>query len=212
MGEVRQVERAPSSGDACLVRDPCPSGPQKREEAEREGEVPEVVRPDLQFEPVGCLLPRRRSHHAGVVHQEVDRSPLVEEFRHEGGDGVEPGEIERGNPERRVWHDRTDLGSHPFALLPGADRHHDLRTGGSEASGDHGAEAVTGAGDDCQTSGQVWDVEVWRGWHGVSFRDGEQERVVVMLDGSRDDIQDPSVSGSRGPACRSPRAAATARD
>jgi hypothetical protein len=42
--------------------------------------VPEVVGAELQLESVVGFLASRRCHHAGVIDQNVDRTPLGNQF------------------------------------------------------------------------------------------------------------------------------------
>ena len=47
-------------------------------------EVTEMVRAELQFEPVLGGLPLRRRHHTGVVDQQVNRATLGDETLSKG--------------------------------------------------------------------------------------------------------------------------------
>ena len=97
---------------------------------------------DIGVAHIGEQAPRS---HAGVVDQPVDRPEPRARLAHEGRDGGDVGEVERGEAERaRGGVRRRSL--QRLAVATG-DRD-DAKTVARQAFGDGEAEAAAGAGDD----------------------------------------------------------------
>jgi hypothetical protein len=88
-----------------------------------QGEVAEVVRPELQLEPVRRAL-ERRGHHPGVVDQQMQRTPVGGERRAEGPDAGQRGEIHHRDLEVGVGHRLDDRRLGRLALVGAAHAEH----------------------------------------------------------------------------------------
>ena len=74
---------------------------QRRHELGGEGEVAEMVGPELQLEPISGLQPGR-SHDAGVVDEDVDPVVGVDHLGGKALDRVERTQVELADLERSV--------------------------------------------------------------------------------------------------------------
>jgi hypothetical protein len=91
----------------------------------RQGEVTEVVRPELDLESVRRLA-LGHGHQPGVVEQQVDLRVGRLRRRGELGDRGERPEIELADLERRPRHQRLDLLAGGFGLVQVARRDDDM--------------------------------------------------------------------------------------
>jgi hypothetical protein len=124
-----------------------------------QGGVPDVVRPELELEAVGCDLTLRRRHHTRVVDEQVDGRALVDQPGAEGGDRGERGQVQVAQGDVGVGHIGADRRDGGLPLGAVADRHDDLGAGRREAARNTEPDAVGGAGDDGAPPGEAGDRE-----------------------------------------------------
>ena len=117
-------------------------------------EVTEVVRAELQLEPVRGVL-ERGGHHAGVVDQQVQPSALGGERGAELADRRQRAEVEHAQRHVRAGHGVEDLLTGRLAALLATHAEHHRRAGGGERAGGLLAEAGRGPGDQRPLAGQV---------------------------------------------------------
>src|SRR5438552_1861301 len=118
------------------------------EEQSSEGEVAEVVGPELELEPVGGHLPGEGSHDAGVVDEQVEVLMFPREPLRETANRSEAGEVERANLDFGGRHSVLDRERGFGALLGVAHGEDDARAGARQLAGGEEADAAVGAGDD----------------------------------------------------------------
>ena len=138
-----------------------------REQQIRQGEMAEVVRPELRFESVDGPV-QGRDHDPRIVDEEIDRiGEVSSEIAHRG----QIGEVE-------VTHLRT--AGHRlcggFTLRAVAHCQDDVGAAARENPGSHPAESAVRAGDEGRAPCEIGNAEVDRGSHDsiLDFRPGSQ--------------------------------------
>jgi len=111
--------------------------------------VAEVVRAELELEPVGRAAPRR-GHHTGIVYEEVEALVTAPETLGERPHGVQVREIELLDLELRTRQGGLDRLPRALALLDVAAREHDARARPRELARRDLTEAAVGPRDDRQ--------------------------------------------------------------
>src|ERR1700733_12910570 len=117
--------------------------------------MPEMIAAELQFESVGGAVALRRSHHTGIVDQDVDRAAVGVELLTQGGDAGQRRQIERLDGQLRIGNRCPNLVDGGLTLGAIADRHHDVGARCAQATGQSESQAAVGSGDDGQLSGQI---------------------------------------------------------
>jgi hypothetical protein len=133
--------------------------PQQREQMTGQREVTEMVRAELQFEPVLGGLPLRRRHHTGVVDQHVDRSAFGDEVFTKGGNAFQRGEVHLLERQLGGRIRLGDLGRSGVPLFDAAHGHHHVGTRSRQRAGQTEPEATVGSGHDREPAGQVGDFQ-----------------------------------------------------
>jgi hypothetical protein len=122
---------------------------QGREQAHGEREVPQVVRPELQLEPLGHDPPAGHGHHPGVVDQQVEIGDPVRQPGHRIQVGqVKRDQFDRGRghvPHQRVAGNgttpRVAAGHQHDGAMPGQ-FHRDLEADAGIGAGHQGGTAL----------------------------------------------------------------------
>mmetsp|Transcript_42049 Transcript_42049/g.129939 ORF Transcript_42049/g.129939 Transcript_42049/m.129939 type:complete len:293 (-) Transcript_42049:17-895(-) len=131
---------------------------QRRQQAAREREVPEVVGAHLLLEAVGRLLPLRHHHHARVVHEDVQRrAALVHRLGHAGHVGKRR-EVPEEQLERRLGRRLAQIRERRLgAPLVTA---HEQHRGAAQRELQRGvvSDAAVGARDERRLPGKIRDV------------------------------------------------------
>src|SRR6202022_2329816 len=117
--------------------------------------MPEMITAELQFESVGGGVAFRRSHHAGVVDQDVNRATFGVELLAQGGDAGQGRQVEGFDGQLRVRNSRTYLVDRGLTLGAVADSHDNVGAGRGQPTGQAESQAAVGSGDDSQLPGQV---------------------------------------------------------
>jgi hypothetical protein len=79
--EVAEMDPALFMGQAAHGDDPRARPRQQRGEKQaREGEVPEMIGAELQFESIPGREPLRHAHHTGAVHEQVRAAGIVQDL------------------------------------------------------------------------------------------------------------------------------------
>jgi len=115
---------------------------------------PDVVDADRTFQSVfgdvqACL------HRAGAVHEQGDGLPFLQENVGKLGDRCQRGEVELAYFYLQILMAVHQRAAHGFGLLLAARSHDDTVAGQGHGTGDFGAHAAVGSGDDGQTWGGV---------------------------------------------------------
>ena len=133
-------------------------------------EVAEVVAAELELEAVGGGFAFGSLHHSGVVDQDVDGPALAVEFRAEGRDACEGGQVEVLDGEFGARDGGADLCGRRLAFGAVADGHDDVGSRGGKPLGDAEAKAAVRPGDDCEFSGKIGHAELKFGHDFPSLR------------------------------------------
>jgi len=149
VGELRLRVRAPALVTAAALKvvevDPprpmCATGHgddtsvfpllHRADQKTREGKVAEVVRPELELEPIRCLSPGR-SHYTGIVDKQIE--PIVVGSKPVGKrpNGSKVGEVQAGDFDTRARNLRFYLAESRCPLLGVATGENHLRTSARE--------------------------------------------------------------------------------
>ena len=130
------------------------SGEQRRDNEVREQEVPEVVRAELELEPVGGAL-ERRCHDTRVVDQQVQPVMTVEELLRGPPHRRQRGQIELEHLDRWARRSAANVLGCVLTLGDVAHAEHNPGARGRERSRRLGAEAGPAAGDKRQLPRQI---------------------------------------------------------
>jgi len=128
------------------------------EEQAGEGEVAEVIRPELELEAVGGELTGVCSHDAGVVDEHVEAIVCGLELLRERADRIEAGEVQRGDLDFGAGDSRRDVASSLGPVVGVADGEHNPRAGPRKLARREEADAAVRAGYDGDAAVLVGDV------------------------------------------------------
>ena len=150
----------PAAVRAARHRDDARARPreQRGEELGSQGEVAEVVRAELELEPVGGRASLRDAHDPRVVDQHVDRLVPVEQPVGERTHRGQVGEVEVVELDRAAGRAARDLGLRRAGTLGAARRREHAGALAGERDRALQPEADVPAGDDDEPPGLVRDV------------------------------------------------------
>jgi hypothetical protein len=134
------------------------AGPQPRQKLGGECEMAQIIGAELQLEPILGFDPPGRQHHAGIVHQQVQRTVFGREGGREPRDGGQAGQIQIGVADGGAGVGRANAAQSRLPLCVAAAGEHHAGAGACQSERGFIAQPAGGAGNDGQAAGLGRDV------------------------------------------------------